>query len=201
MPTTKNRDDVKSIMLTAVALTLTLSGCAATDSQSSPAATESSPEDLLANHGLAKMDAVEVIDHLDRLELADRPTDLMGSVYPDELVLTDKSQEVTLDLPADSSYLSIAPYVNQTHDCFYHSLTTCQGELGNESVDVRIVDAGSGEVVVDEKATTFDNGFVGVWVPSDIEGTIEVSYDGMVGTTDFSTSDDGATCITDLQVA
>ncbi|MCT1657081.1 CueP family metal-binding protein [Brevibacterium luteolum] len=147
------------------------------------------------------MDAVEIIDHLDQLEIADRPADLIASVYPDELVLTDNRQEVTLDLPQNLSYLSIAPYVDQTHDCFYHSLTTCQGELSNETIDVQITDSTTGETVVDEQITTFDNGFVGFWVPSDINGTIEISHDGRTGTSDFTTTDDGATCITDLQLA
>ena len=54
---------------------------------------------------------------------------------------------------------------------------------------------------MNEQTTTFDNGFVGVWVPSETEGTIEVSYNGMTGTTEFSTTDEAATCITDLQLA
>ncbi len=147
------------------------------------------------------MNASEAIDHLDRIKVANRPTDLLASVEPDQLVLTDEEQEVTLDMPDDSTYISIAPYENQSHECFYHSLTTCQGELANERVTVQITDDSTGDVIVDEKATTYDNGFVGFWVPRNLEGTIEISHDGMVGTTDFSTSDDGATCITDLQVA
>ena len=47
----------------------------------------------------------------------------------------------------------------------------------------------------------FDNGFVGVWVPSDTEGTIEISSNGMTGTTKFTATDEAATCITDLQLA
>ncbi|HCG56053.1 MAG TPA: hypothetical protein DEW39_07885 [Brevibacterium sp.] len=145
------------------------------------------------------MDTFEIINHLDQLETADRPVDLIASVYPDELVLTDNTQEVTLDLPQNLSYLSIAPYVDQTHDCFYHSLTTCQGELSNTTVDVQITDSTTGETVVDEQVATFDNGFIGFWVPSDITGTIEISHDGRTGASDFTTTDDGATCITDLQ--
>jgi len=37
-------------------------------------------------------------------------------------------------------------------------------------------------------------------VPSDITGTIEISHDGRTGASDFTTTDDGATCITDLQL-
>ncbi|SIK10900.1 Uncharacterised protein [Mycobacteroides abscessus subsp. abscessus] len=37
-------------------------------------------------------------------------------------------------------------------------------------------------------------------MPSDIDGTIEISYDGRTGTSDFTTTDEGASCITDLQL-
>lgn len=124
----------------------------------------------------------------------------MGSVYPDAVVLSDSTQEVALDLPQDSSYLSIAPYVNETHDCFYHSLTTCLGELGNESVEVRITDDSTGVLIVDEELETFGNGFVGIWVPRDTDGTIAISHGDMAGKTDFSTKDESATCISDLQL-
>lgn len=61
-----------------------------------------------------------------------------------------------------------------SHDCFYHSLTTCLGELDNEDIQVTITD--------------------------DAIGLIEVSYQGRTGTTEFSTTDDGATCVTDLRL-
>ena len=191
---------MKRVAIAAATLSLVLAGCApAADSEPSPST--GSQADLLATYDLDNMDTFEIIDHLDRLETAERPADLIASVYPDELVLTDNTQEVTLDLPQNLSYLSIAPYVDQTHDCFYHSLTTCQGELSNATVDVEITDSTTGDVVVDEQVATFDNGFIGFWVPSDITGTIEISHDGRTGTSDFTTTDDGATCITDLQLA
>ena len=48
-----------------------------------------------------------------------------------------------------------------SHGCFYHSLTTCLGELDNEDIQVTITDEATGEVLVDEATTTFDNGFIG----------------------------------------
>ena len=61
-----------------------------------------------------------------------------------------------------------------SHACFYHSFTTCLGELDNEDIQVTITD--------------------------DAIGLIEVSYQGRTGTTEFSTTDDGATCVTDLRL-
>ena len=63
-----------------------------------------------------------------------------------------------------------------------------------------ITDSATGKVVVDDSTTTFDYGFVGFWVPSDIAGTIEVTVEGKTGTTEFSTRGDGPTCVTDLKL-
>lgn len=191
--------DVKRAAILLTALALTLAGCSAVDSPS-PTGEVVSQEEFLSSHGLAGMDAVEIIDHLDQVPLTQRSTQLMASVRTDELLLTDDNQEVVLDLPQDRTYVSIAPYVTQTHDCFYHSLTTCVGELGNEDVQVTITDEATGEVLVDETTTTFDNGFIGFWLPDDATGTIEVTHQGRTGTTQFATTDDGATCATDLRL-
>src|SRR5690625_6954320 len=124
----------------------------------------------------------------------------MASVRADELVLADGEQEVTVPLEEEGGfYLSVAPYVDQTHECFYHSLTTCQGELTDQDLDVRVVDE-AGEALLEEKSTTFDNGFVALWLPRDVQGTIEVSCDGRTGAPAFATADEGATCLTTLQL-
>lgn len=182
------------------ALVLALAGCssAETPANTGPAATAAQAEFLDA-HGLAGMDVPEIIEHLDRLGGTDRPTEFMASIRPDELVFSDGRQEVALDIPEDRFYLSVAPYVAQTHECYYHSLTTCQGELTDQDLDIRVV-SDEGAVLREEKMTTFDNGFVGLWLPRDVQGTIEVSFDGLTGVTDFATTDESATCLTTLQL-
>lgn len=192
------RHHARTIAGAVMAAAFLLTGCAGEDAQQSSSA-EVAHQDLLQAYGLADMDAVEMIDHLDRVPLAERSTDLTASVMPEQLVLATAEEELALNLPEDSFYVSIAPFVNQTHECRYHSLTTCVGELGEEDIHVTVTDD-SGEVLVDEQRTTFDNGFVGVWVPADTSGTIEISYADMTGTTDFASDDDAATCITDLQL-
>lgn len=184
---------------------IALSGCSNTatlqpsDEVAAPSAGTSDPASFLAGHDLAGMEGTEIIDHLDRLAVNERPSDLMASVRPDQLVLADANEEIALDLPEDSFYLSIAPYVDQTHDCFYHSLTTCQGELAGQDVAVRILDV-AGDVLVEEQVTTYDNGFVGFWLPGGVEGTVEVTYDGLTGQAAFSATEEGATCLTTLQI-
>ena len=190
---------MKRAAIAVAALALALTGCSAADPEPTADGTESQ-DTFLTAHGLAAMDAVEIIDHLDRQKVTERPTDLIASVRTDELLLSSDDQEVVVDLPDNQTYVSIAPYLTSTHDCFYHSLTTCLGELSNEDIHVTITDEATGEVLVDEATTTFDNGFIGFWLPDDVTGLIEVSYQGRTGTTEFSTTDDGATCVTDLRL-
>lgn len=211
---------MKRQMLGAVAAVLVLAGCAGpegttatapTTPATSPTATQRAGDGdgattpaaasaILRDYGLEGLGAVDVIDRLDRLAGEDRPSELMASVRPGELQLSAGDDTAGLPIPADRFYLSVAPYVDHTHECFYHSLTTCQGELTGKDVDVRIVDA-TGEVLVDESRTTFANGFVGFWLPRDIAGTIEVGYDGLTARADISTGPDAPTCLTTLHLA
>lgn len=180
----------------AAILSLTLAGCSAPD-----AATPDTPgTDLLASHNLTDMSAREIVDTLDRMNVSDRPADLIASVQPNALVLTDNVTEVSLDMPDDVTYVSVAPFVSQTHECFYHSLTTCRGELSAQQIEVRFIDDATGNVILEETTTTFDNGFAGFWLPRNLSGTIEVTHDGKTGETPFSTVNDAATCITTLQL-
>lgn len=119
---------MKRAAIAAAALALALTGCSAADPEPTADGTESQ-DTFLTAHGLAAMDAVEIIDHLDRQKVTERPTDLIASVRADELLLSSGDQEVVVDLPDNQTYVSIAPYLTSTHDCFYHSLTTCLGEL------------------------------------------------------------------------
>ena len=160
-------------------------------------------EALLSDLGLAGLDARAIVDRLDAQPLAERPDDYSASVRPDTLVITDASQrETTLPMPADEFYVSIAPYETQTHECYFHSLTGCVGEIHNGEVDVLITDTSSGQVLIDESRTTFDNGFVGVWLPRDIDVQVTIGYDGKTATTELSTrSLEDATCVTTMQLA
>lgn len=200
-----------SLLLTAGLAALVLTGCSGAGEPSAEAtqpATEPQPtassdsrtEALLSAHELEDKDARQLIEELDATPVAERSTEFMASIKPDVLVISDDSgAQADLPLPADEFYVSIAPFVDQTHDCFFHSLTTCRGELAHEEVDVEIVDD-SGTVLVDETLTTFDNGFVGLWLPRDISGTITLEVNGRTVTDSISTGADDPTCVTTLQL-
>jgi hypothetical protein len=194
----------KPLVLAAAAV-LALAGCSATPATNSPAAppaASSAQDPLLAAYDLAGLEGREIVDRLDRTPVEDRQPDLLASVRPGELLLSDSGsdQPTAVDLPEGEFYLSIAPYVEQTHDCFFHSLTTCRGELAGEPVHVSITDRGTGEVLVDETTETFDNGFVGYWLPVGIDATVQVAHDGRVGTQHIATGPEDPTCLTTLRL-
>lgn len=175
----------------------------ATAQPSASEASQAAASNVLAEHGLADLSTKELIEKLDALPVAKRPTDFMASVRPDHLLIADAAgTETTLPIEEDSFYLSFNPYVNTTHECYFHSLTTCRGELANTAIHVKITDNASGEVLVDEDATTYDNGFYGVWLPKGIEATLTVTSDGLSGTSVVSTKNaDDLTCLATLQLS
>src|SRR5690606_37866330 len=186
---------VATILAAAAIGSLVLSGCAGEPESAAPAS-----DAVLASHDLDGLSAQQVIQQLDATPLAERSADLMASIRPDQLLLTGASgEETSIEMPADEFYVSIAPYVDQTHECFFHSLTTCKGELGNEEINVQVIDD-SGKTLVDESVQTYDNGFVGLWLPRDINGTITIEHQGRSATDSISTGQDDPTCITTLQL-
>lgn len=199
MNTIRARRGLSSLVVLVVAAAGLLTGC---QSDNGPAPDADTAQQILAAHGLEGRDVKGVIEELDTLPLAERSADLFASIRPDELFLADGTdREASLPMPEDETYISFAPYVSQTHECHFHSLTTCVGELGGAEVDVTITDDVTGQVLVDGAHTTFDNGFVGFWLPKGNDVTVSVERDGLRATTTLSTDgSEDATCVTTLQL-
>lgn len=194
--------------LVALASSLALVGCGASTPAEPPTSSAAASDeatsvpgdgssDVLADLGLGGLTGREIVDRLDASTDA-RPLGLVASVREDEVVVGDGTSEVAVPLD-DDFYVSVAPYERTTHECFFHSLAGCQGELVDAPVDVRIVDA-DGAVLVEESTTTWTNGFVGFWLPRGIEGEIEVVHDGRRGSVPFSTTPGSPTCVTTLRL-
>lgn len=175
---------------------LALAGCTA------PSPTVTGPDEvgLLAAADLTGRDVTGIIDHLDVLPVNVRPDDLSAIVYSDQLILSTPDEEIHLNMPEDLVYISVAPFVTHTHDCTYHSLTTCLGEMRNAHIEVTITDDDTGAVLIEETTTTFDNGFIGYWLPRDISGIITITQGEFIGSAPFSTGADAVTCITNLRL-
>ncbi len=174
---------------------LVLTACSSTPADS-PASTSPSTNVLAAN-GLDDLSGRELIERLDTLPVAERPVGLAASVRPDAFLVSENDgPETSVALPDDEFYLSIAPYVNGTHDCWFHSLTTCLGELRDQPIRVTATSVADGAVLADLTSRTYDNGFVGLWLPRGIEADVVVEYEGRTGRTTVGTGPDDPTCIT-----
>lgn len=198
----------KNIILGAVfTATITLlAGCSSstTAEKAATATTSVAPgfvQQIAQDFSLAGTDAKTIIDQLDHTSLAERNAQLKASIRPTGLVLsTANGAQVTVPMPEDQLYVSFAPYEQKTHDCYYHSLTTCTGEKQQQPVHVKIVQK-DGTVLVDEDTTTYSNGFIGFWLPRNIQATASFTMNGKQASREIDTSGDEAqTCVTDLQL-
>lgn len=155
---------------------------------------------VVSAYGLAGKSVVEIVEGLDETN-SHRGSGVNGSVRFDHLLLTDEKsgQEQQVPVPDDLFYLSVAPYAGTTHECFNHSLTGCVGEFAGASMQATVTKK-DGTVLYDGPVTTFENGFVGFWLPRDIEGTLSFSYDGKSVEGPFATDAESPTCLTTLQL-
>lgn len=115
------------------------------------------------------------------------------------LVKEIDGNEQVYDLPKDEFFVSIAPYINETHPCENHSLTGCQGEMVSEQFDVYIEDA-KGNVLVDDTLKTEENGFIDLWLPREQSFNIKIEHQGKAIESEFSTYENDGTCITTMKL-
>lgn len=120
---------------------------------------------------------------------------LVAYINTTHLVLETKHQTLKIPIPEDLFYMSIAPFINQSHYCVTHYLTQCRSELAQETFHIKVVSS-DGTVLIDEYRTSETNGFIGLWLPKDTEATLHVSYDNLHVNAPISTYEDSPTCIT-----
>lgn len=107
--------------------------------------------------------------------------------------------EVAVPMPEDLMYVSVAPYLQQTHPCATHYMSGCQGELVGAPVHVQAILA-DGTVLIDEVMPTLPNGFIDLWLPRGQAIDLHMSLEGASVVGRLTTFADSRTCITDLQL-
>lgn len=122
-----------------------------------------------------------------------------ASITSHELIVTDNGKKTSFDLPENEFFVSIAPFVESTHECAIHSLTGCQGELANKEFNVHIQDK-EGTVVMEETISSLDNGFIDLWLPRDQTYQVKIEYDGKTVESEISTFKNDNTCITTMKL-
>ncbi|MEG0261289.1 MAG: CueP family metal-binding protein, partial [Lysinibacillus sp.] len=126
-----------------------------------------------ADNGKKESETVDVKELVSAYS-GDRTKNETASITSKQLIVTnEKGKESTYDLPKDEFFVSIAPFVTETHPCTNHSLTGCQGEMANKEIALYIEDS-KGKVVVDETKQTPANGFIDLWLPRDETYTIKM---------------------------
>jgi hypothetical protein len=104
-------------------------------------------------------------------------------------------QEVSIPLPEDKFLVAVAPYVRKTHPCGVHYMSSCQGELIDVPVRVR-VKAADGDIIIDDTYYTLQNGFFELWLPRDLSLKIVLEAQGLKADGEITTHEDSKTCIT-----
>lgn len=121
------------------------------------------------------------------------------SVYDDELVVILDDTRLSVDMPEDEFYLSVAPYIDTTHECAFHSATGCRGEMKQEEFFVEFIDLDD-NVVISENMMSMSNGFIDLWLPRDIEGTLTITQGELSTSKVISTESGEPTCETTMQL-
>jgi hypothetical protein len=152
----------------------------------------------LESLGLANLTAKDILTQLGDGTL--EPNGYAVSVYDHELlILVDNGQTISLAMPEDEFYLSVAPYKTLTHECTFHSATGCRGELKSETFFVEFIDT-EGNVIIAQTMDTLSNGFIDLWLPRDIEGNLTITQGDYVASKVISTETGQPTCETTMRL-
>lgn len=171
----------KWTILIMLVLSVVLAGCSS--DSSSPANEETDIKSLVEDFSTREVSAEQ------------------ASINGKELIVNEEDgSENVYDISNEDFFVSIAPYENQTHPCTFHSLTGCQGEMVEETFDVYVEDE-EGNVIIDEEMTTYENGFIDLWLPRDKTYNVIIEQNGKSTEAQISTYEDDATCITTMQLA
>lgn len=154
---------------------------------------------FLSQYDLDQMSVKEMVLSLEH-NLSE-PTGFYAGITGKSLTIGDQSKQIEIDLPPNQFYLSIAPYINQTHPCANHNLVTCRGELKNQTFDVYVEEKSTGKVVFNGQVSSSNNGFLGIWLPSSKSLEITVSQNGLEASTSITTYIDSNTCLTTLKLS
>lgn len=153
---------------------------------------------FLKSYQLDGMNVQEMIAHLE--SISGEPNGFQASITGQYLFLGNGDYAYPFDLPYNQFYLSIAPYLEQTHPCSNHNLVTCRGELKSREFDVIIKDLVNGEFIVNGTYTSSPQGFFGVWLKQNRQYQITVMYEGYQSIAYVSTKPTDPTCLTTMKL-
>lgn len=153
-----------------------------------------SKDTMLEKYNLKSKSVKSIVEHFEYD--FDKTPNVEAVVFSDHLELNDHKMKHKVKFKDEGFYLSIAPYRYETHPCTYHIPTSCQGELSDADFNVKIIQD-DGTVLFDDKVTTSQNGFFGIWLPKNIDGTLIINDSAYER---ISTHKDAPTCLTTVKL-
>jgi hypothetical protein len=111
----------------------------------------------------------------------------------------DGDRKASVSLPKDQMVVAIAPYINRTHPCKTHFMSSCQGEMVKQAVKVNL-QSSDGKTVFTGTVKTLENGFLELWLPRELNMVISLEAAGKKVSGWISTFDSSDTCITTLRL-
>lgn len=113
-------------------------------------------------------------------------------IFPDE-------RKVILSLPEDEMYVAIAPYIDNTHTCSTHYLSSCQGEMYDENFELTISDENN-HTFFEGFVKTGMNGFFELWLPRGQEFSFNLQFREMKSVFILGSFDNSNTCVTNVRL-
>lgn len=149
-------------------------------------------------------DELKGVDGKKAMEIANKwrmkKIDIVTFVTPDTVNFKFKDGEtISIPVPNDMMIVSIAPYINKTHECATHYMSSCDAELKNEDMKITAANAG-GKIFINKIMKTGPTGFLDLWLPRNQEITIVVSAKGKKATGKIYTYRNSKTCETTLKL-
>lgn len=142
-------------------------------------------------------DAVRAMELANAWGTAKAP--VQSFVTPQAVNFDFGGQKAQVALPADRMVVAVAPYINRTHPCKTHYMSSCQGELVGTAVEVRATNR-EGKEVFKGSVKTLENGFLELWLPRNQSYQITLKAKGLSATGLISTFNNSDTCITTFQL-
>ncbi|WP_460049820.1 CueP family metal-binding protein [Spirochaeta dissipatitropha] len=116
----------------------------------------------------------------------------VNAVFPD-------GERISFPLDEDRMYIAVAPFLDMTHPCDVHYLSSCSGELKNRDMNIVLINE-DGDIVQNSRISTARNGFFEIWIDRDAVYTLEIEMDGAIGSGTISGTSGSRTCVTDIQL-
>jgi len=126
--------------------------------------------------------------------------DVVTFVTPDKVNFKFKDGHIiSIPLPDGEMIVSIAPYINKTHTCATHYISSCDAELKNTKIKIVAVTA-DGKNLINKTMKTAPTGFLDLWLPRNQVIDITVNAKGKSATGKIFTYRNSKTCETTLKL-